>query len=49
VQRAYAGSGSLDPPGAVARLVETADTYRSGKAITDDPTLVVLQARGEPA
>lgn len=45
VQQVFAVSGALDPPGAVAQLVETAEAYRSGEAISDDVTLVVLRAR----
>ena len=45
VQQAFAVSGALDPPNAVAQLVETAEAYRSDQAISDDVTLVVLRAR----
>jgi len=47
VRQAFADCGALDPSGAVTQLVETADAYRSGEAISDDVTLVVLRARGE--
>ena len=47
VRQTFADSGALDPAGAVARLVETANAYRSGEAIADDVTLVVLRARGD--
>jgi serine phosphatase RsbU (regulator of sigma subunit) len=46
VQQAFARAGALEPASAVAQLVDTADAYRSGKVISDDVTLVVLQALG---
>jgi len=45
VQQAFAVSGALDPQSAVAQLVETAEAYRSGEAISDDVTLMVLRSQ----
>jgi len=45
VQKAFAVSGALDPQSAVAQLVETAEAYRSGEAISDDVTLMVLRSQ----
>jgi sigma-B regulation protein RsbU (phosphoserine phosphatase) len=43
VQRAFADSGDLEPGRTVARLVESAETFRSGEAFADDVTLMVLR------
>jgi len=37
-------AGALDPGHAVAKLVDAAEAYRSGEAILDDVTLMVLRA-----
>jgi len=37
-------AGALEPGRVVAKLVDTAEAYRSGEAISDDVTLMVLRA-----
>jgi serine phosphatase RsbU (regulator of sigma subunit) len=50
VRQAFASAGSLTPDDSLARLIESADEYRSGAVIRDDVTLMVLRAHAaDPA